>query len=134
MVQKTSSQKRSYDIDATKKVACLVWHPEDDDGEQGNLPDVRVPLRLKMGLLLDIAGDRTMDNQVMLDLLDAVIPETHRATLRLMDVNDFQDMFTTWQTEYNTLTGGSLGESAPSAGSSSSTAEPSSTTSEPVSV
>lgn len=128
MVSKTSKQGRTYDIDGRS----LIWHPEDDDGEQGNLPDVRVPLRLKMGLVLKFA-DRDMDNKVMAEMVRAIIPGDG-AVVDEMDVNDFQDMFTTWQSEYNSLTGGSLGESSPSPASSQSIAEPSSTTSEPVSV
>lgn len=128
MVSKVSKQGRAYDIDGRS----LVWHPEDDDGAQGNLPDVRVPLRIKMGLVLKFA-DRDMDNSVMAEMVRAIVPNQAEA-IDEMDVNDFQDMFTTWQAEYNSLTGGSLGESSGSDESPSPTAAPSSSTSEPVSV
>lgn len=129
MVSKTSKQGRPYDIDGR----VLIWHPEDDEGAQGTMPDIRLPLRIKMGLVLKFADDE-MNNKVMADMVRAIIPQAAHADLDEMDVNDFQDMFTTWQSEYNTLTGGSLGESSPSAGSSTPTAQPSSTTSEPASV
>lgn len=109
MPEKTSKQGRKYDIDGRK----VVWHPEDDEGEQGNLPDVRLPLRIKMGLVLD-AGEQEMDNAGMVRMLELLIPN-QMDTLREMDVNDFQDMFITWQDEYNSLTGASMGESSASA-------------------
>lgn len=109
MPEKTSKQGRKYDIDGRK----ILWHPEDDDGVTGNLPDVRVPLRVKLGLILDV-GDVNMDAAGMVRMLNLIIPD-QMDTLREMDVNDFQDMFVTWQDEYNTLTGASLGESSASA-------------------
>ena len=129
MVAKTSKHGRSYDIDGRR----LIWHPEDDDGEQGNLPDVTIPLRLKMKTVLQFA-DRDMDSVTMSEMLKAILPESQKDTIGEMDVNDFQDMFVTWQNEYNTLTGGSLGESSVSPPSSETTEEPSSTTSGVVSV
>lgn len=108
MPEKTSKQGRKYDIDGRK----IIWHPEDDEGVSGNVPDVRIPLRLKLSLILDMAG-REMDNSVMAELLEHVIPD-QMEILREMDVNDFQDMFATWQDEYNTLTGASTGESSAS--------------------
>lgn len=106
MTTKTSSQGRQYEIDGRK----LIWHPEDDEGETGNVPDVRIPLRLKLGLILDLAG-KDLDNVVMAEMLERIIPD-QMELLQEMDVNDFQDMFGTWQNEYNTLTGASLGESS----------------------
>jgi hypothetical protein len=119
MPTKTTSDGRPYEIDGKR----LTWHPEDDDGQRGNLPDVVLPLRLKMGLVLDLA-EREMDNAVMYEMLTRLVPERFHDTMREMDVNDFQDMFTTWQSEYNTLSGASLGESGASASSSSSTEAP----------
>jgi len=127
MPEKTSENGRKYDIDGRS----LVWHPEDDEGVAGNLPDIRIPLRIKMKLVLAMS-DKTMDSAVMSEMLAAIIPNQTEATGE-MDVNDFQDMFVTWQTEYNTLTGASLGESEGSSKSSGSTVEQSSTTSVPVS-
>lgn len=106
MPEKTTKDGRKYRIDGK----AVFWPPEDEDGVQGNLPDIRIPLRLKMKTVLAVAG-RDLDNAVMNDLLAAIIPDQSEA-LGEMDVNDFQDMFTTWQNEYNTLTGASLGESS----------------------
>lgn len=108
MPEKTSKQGREYDIDGRK----VLWHPEDDEGESGNLPDIRLPLRLKLGLVLDLAG-KDLDNETMALMLERLIPDQMDA-LREMDVNDFQDMFVTWQEEYNTITGASTGESSAS--------------------
>lgn len=47
----------------------------------------------------------------MFAMLEAVIPN-QSATLDQMDVNDFTEMFTTWNNEYTALTGASLGESS----------------------
>ncbi|MBA3782397.1 MAG: hypothetical protein H0X12_11175 [Nocardioides sp.] len=127
MVSKTSEHGRPYDIDGR----VLIWHPEDDEGARGNVPDVRIPLRIKMKLVLSM-GEKEIDNTVMAEMVRAIVPN-QGDVINEMDVNDFQDMFTTWQSEYNTLTGGSLGESLPQPGSLQSTVEPSSTTSAPVS-
>lgn len=129
MVDKTSKQGRTYSIDGRR----IIWHPEDDDGAQGNLPDVVIPLRLKMRIVLQFADKDSMDNVTMSEMLRAILPAAHQSTIEDMDVNDFQDMFVTWQDEYNSLTGGSLGESSPSVASSPSTEQPSSSTSEVVS-
>lgn len=128
MVDKNSKQGRKYAIDGRK----LIWHPEDDDGVQGNMPDVTIPLRIKMRTVLALA-DRDLDNGGMADMLRAILPESQHDLIDDMDVNDFQDMFVTWQEEYSSLTGGSLGESSPSAASLESIAQPSSSTSEVVS-
>lgn len=105
MVTKTSTQGRQYDLDGRR----FTWHPEQFDGE-ATLPDISIPLRIKMGMILDLAG-REMDNAVIAEMFERIIP-TQMDVVREMDVNDCQDMFTTWQTEYNSLTGASLGESS----------------------
>lgn len=124
MVDKTSKQGRTYSIDGRR----LVWHPEDDDGLQGTMPDVTIPLRIKMSTVLALS-DVELDTVGMRRMLEAIVPASQFGFIDDMDVNDFQDMFATWQDEYNSLTGGSLGESSPSAGSLPSTGAPSSTTS-----
>lgn len=124
MVDKTSKQGRTYSIDGRR----VVWHPEDDDGEQGTMPDVTIPLRIKMKTVIALANQE-LDTLGMSKMLAAILPESQMPMIEDMDVNDFQDMFVTWQDEYNSLTGGSLGESSPSVASSPSTEEPSSTTS-----
>lgn len=127
MVSKISSDGRPYEI--TGK--WFVWHPEDDEGDRGNLPDVRIPLRLKLKTILAMSGQE-LDTESMTEILTAIAPGQMEA-MEEMDVNDFQDMFSTWQTEYNSVSGGSLGESSASPASSLSTVAPSSTTSAPVS-
>lgn len=109
MATKTTPHGRDYEIDGRR----LTWHPEDDDGVQGNVADVTIPLRIKLGLILDLAEEDNLSNTAMAQMLERIIPN-HMETLREMDVNDFQDMFLTWQREYNSLTGASLGESSAS--------------------
>ena len=108
MPTKKTPHGREYEINGKR----FVWHPLDDDDEPGNLPDVTIPLRIKLGIIYAMAG-RSLDATGMADILDALIPD-QRDALREMDLNDFQEMFTTWQAEYNQLSGASLGESAPS--------------------
>lgn len=105
MPEKTTESGRKYEIDGR----TFMWHPEDDNGEVGNVPDVRIPLRLKLKVVRALGG-RDLDSEVMFELLNALIPN-QAEVLDEMDVNDFQEMFTTWQDEYNSLTGASLGES-----------------------
>lgn len=105
MAEKTSKQGRKYDIDGKH----FTWHPEDEDGAAGNVPDVSIPLRIKLKLVRKFA-EREMDNGVMFEMLEEIIPN-QADVLDEMDINDFQDMFSTWQTEYNSVTGASLGES-----------------------
>jgi hypothetical protein len=104
MVSKTSTQGRTYDIDGRR----FTWHPEPFEDE--TLPDIMIPLRIKMGMILDLGG-REIDNAVIAEMFERIIP-TQMDAVREMDVNDCQDMFTTWQTEYNNLTGAGLGESS----------------------
>lgn len=120
----TSDQGRVYDVDGR----YFIWHPEVWDGEPA-LPDVRIPLRMKLGRLLDIAEDgnirgRGNERAVILSIIPQVEP-----VLADMDVLDFQDMFQTWLSTYNQLSGASLGEASGSPASSKSTAGRPSTTS-----
>lgn len=108
-MDKTSKYGRPYQIENGRR---LVWRPEDDDGEQGEVT-VTIPLRLKLGVVLDVA-DLEQTAAGMATLLERVIPGQMDA-VRDMDVNDFQDMFGTWQAEYNALNGASLGEPSASA-------------------
>ncbi len=54
--------------------------------------------------------DTTLDADGMFSLLSRLIPDQADA-LQDMDLNDFQDMFAAWQSEYEALSGASLGES-----------------------
>jgi hypothetical protein len=106
MPTKTTPAGREYEIDGKR----LTWHPLDDDGETGTVPDVTIPLRLKLGVLRSMS-DRELDAAAMFSMLEAVIPN-QAETLDQMDVNDFTEMFTTWNNEYTALTGATLGESS----------------------
>ena len=129
MVSKVSSEGRPYDIDGR----AFIWHPEDDEGDQGTVEAVRIPLRIKLKTVLAVGAEGSYNNESMMALLMSVVGDKYGDVVGEMDVNDFQDMFVTWMSEYNTLTGGSLGESSASPKSSASTEAPSSTTSEPAS-
>lgn len=105
MPTKTTNAGRQYRIDGRR----FVWTPEvlaDEDP----LPDISIPLRIKLGVVRDLAG-RDLDAAAMFDVLGRLIPG-QAAVLDDMDLNDFQDMFSTWQAEYEALSGASLGESS----------------------
>lgn len=80
----------------------LEWTTEDGD-------TVTLPMRIKLKVIRQMAG-RDLDAAAMFDMLETLVPD-QGAVLDEMDVNDFQAMFTTWQTEYNALTGATPGES-----------------------
>lgn len=107
MPTKTTDRGRDYEIDGKR----LTWHPLDDDDQTGTIPDVTIPLRLKLGVVLDVGEHRDLDVSTMKDMLELLIP-SQMDTLREMDVNDFEAMFSTWQKEYTALSGASLGESS----------------------
>ena len=106
MPAKKTETGKPYRVDGKK----FYWSPLDEDDQRGNLADVMIPLRIKLALLLDMQDEGVeMDAAGMAKMLKSLIPN-QEAALREMDINDFQEMFTAWQTEYNTLTGSSLGE------------------------
>lgn len=105
MPEKSTTDGRTYRIDGK----TFTWFPEGDDGSPAGT-EVHIPLRIKMRLLRSMAG-RTLDNEVMFEMLEALIPD-QADVLDEMDVNDFQVMFKTWQAEYNGVSGASLGESS----------------------
>jgi hypothetical protein len=86
----------------------FVWHPLDDDDERGNLADVRIPMRVKLKTIRTLA-DRELDASSMFEILERLIPD-QADNLDEMDLNDFQEMFSAWQEEYQKLSGASLGE------------------------
>lgn len=105
MPKKKTDAGREYQVDGRR----FTWHPLDDDDQTGTLEDVTIPLRLKVKLIYAMA-DQDMNNiATMRDLLEAIIPNQSEA-LGEMDLLDFQEMFNTWQMEYNALSGASLGE------------------------
>lgn len=105
MPTKTTKAGREYEVDGKK----FVWHPLDDNDETGNLPDVVIPLRIKLGIIRAMADRNIDDLGAMFDLIGKVAPNQDDVVDE-MDVNDFQEMFETWQDEYQALTGASLGE------------------------
>jgi hypothetical protein len=106
MPTKTTPAGREYDVDGKR----FTWHPLDDDDQPGTLPDVVLPLRIKLGVLRSLSG-RDLDADGMFAMLEALAPD-QSDTLDEMDVADFQAMFSTWQAEYQALSGAALGESS----------------------
>ena len=105
MPKKKSASGRDYKIDGKR----LTWTPTpDEDGDP--LPDVVLPLRLKWKLVRSLVG-REQDVTVAVEFVSAVAP-TQAEVLDEMDINDIMEMFTTWQAEYHSLQGASLGESS----------------------
>lgn len=114
---------RQYRIDGR----TFTWTPETLAGEDP-LPDIAIPLRIKLGVIRDLAG-QDLDANAMFTVLGRLIPG-QTDTLDEMDLNDFQAMFSAWQVEYEALSGASLGESSGSSARSPSIEGPSSTTGE----
>jgi hypothetical protein len=79
----------------------FTWTTEDGD-------TVEIPLRIKLKVIRDLA-DRDMDAAAMFAILERVVPD-QTDTLDEMDLNDFSAMFSTWQDEYQKLSGATLGE------------------------
>lgn len=69
---------------------------------------IDIPLRLKLGVIRKLSG-RELDAEVMFEIIDTIAPGQEQV-LDDQDVNDFTAMFTTWQKEYNALTGATPGE------------------------
>ena len=106
MPTKTTDAGREYEVDGKK----FIWHPLDDNDEAGNMADVVMPLRFKLGIVRQMA-ERDLNNvTVMFDIIEAVAPGQAEVLDEMDLVTDFQPMFETWQTEYEALSGASLGE------------------------
>jgi len=95
----------------------MIWHPDQFDDEPP-IPEIRLPLRIKLKRLLEL-GETIGSNDQMRQLIAIVAPKQIESVDE-MDINDFQSMFLTWQAEYNNVTGASLGESSASSASSGS--------------
>ena len=108
----TTDRGHEYRIDGKH----LIWVAEPwDDDDSENI--VKLPLRIRLGKLLAIGeDDLTSDNKKMMSLIEAIAPG-QEDNVRLLDVNEFQDLFRTWLTTYNSLNGVSLGEAEPLPGS-----------------
>jgi hypothetical protein len=107
MPTKKTEAGREYQVTDKK----FIWSPEDDAGEVGNLPQVEIPLRIKLKVIRALADRDLDDAAAMFDLLEAIVPG-QADVLDEMDMNDFVDMFGTWQNEYTALNGASLPESS----------------------
>ena len=94
--KKTAADKR-YSIDGK----TFTWTTEDGEA-------VEIPMRIKLKVIRSLAG-RDLDAEAMFLILEQIIPG-QAETLDEMDLNDFQDMFSTWQDEYQKLSGATLGE------------------------
>lgn len=105
MPTKESKTGRKYEVTGKK----FNWFPLDDDDNPKADPVV-IPLRLKLGTVLKVGADKEMTARTMKKMLESLIPGQSEA-LDDMDLNDFQEMFTTWQSEYELLSGATLGES-----------------------
>lgn len=95
--KKTKADKR-YQIDGK----TFTWTTDEGD-------EVKIPLRLKLKVVRALAGDDLDNVDTMFKILDQIAPG-QADVLDEQDVNDFTLMFTTWQTEYNALTGATPGE------------------------
>ena len=104
MPSKTTKADQPYSIDGK----MFTWQPLDENDERGNLPPVNIPMRVKLKIIRTLAGHE-LDADGMFDIFERLIPDQAEA-LDEMDLNDFQDMFSAWQTEYKALSGASLGE------------------------
>jgi hypothetical protein len=106
MPTKTTKTGREYEVTGKK----FHWFPLDDDDKPAEKPII-IPMRLKLGTVLEIGADQELTARTMRDMLESLIPG-QMELLNEMDLNDFQAMFTTWQFEYELLSGATLGESA----------------------
>lgn len=103
MPSKKAKTGQQYAIDGK----TFVWTSPEADVE------IRIPMRLKLKTIRAMSGRNLDDLETMFDLLDAVAPGQGEA-LDELDVNEFQAMFDAWQTEYNALSGATLGEASSS--------------------
>lgn len=87
-----------YDINGR----TFTWTTEDGT-------KVEIPMRVKLKILRGLSG-RPLDAEAMFDMLEKIIPDQAEVLDEMDIVTDFQPMFTTWQAEYNALTGATPGE------------------------
>lgn len=107
MPEKTSKSGVPYMIDGRRLTWTANYVDPDDDFPRF---EVTLPLRMKVGTVIDAGAAIDMNAEAMMSFIEKLIPG-QAEKVREMDLNDFQDMFETWQLEYSTLTGASLGES-----------------------
>lgn len=105
MPTKQTKSGREYEIDGKR----LTWHAQ-VDLEEGEEPfDISIPLRLKLKALRPFAESNLNDVTAMFGMLSGIIPG-QAEKLDEMDLNDFEEMFSTWHEEYSSLNGAGLGE------------------------
>lgn len=102
MPEKTAANGSTYTVDGKQ----FVWTT--DEGAE-----VRIPLRIKLKVIRSMRGRDLNDLDTMFDILEAIVPD-QADTLDEQDVLDFQAMFSTWNAEYKTMSGATLGESSSS--------------------
>lgn len=109
-MQKFTKSGRAYAVEGKH----LVWTPEVWPGEPA-LPDVRIPLRMKLGLASTLAkAEASGDIDTLSDIIGRLAPGATKDVLDEMDVADFGAMFETWGHEFALLQGVTLGEASAS--------------------
>lgn len=104
MPEKKTDTGRTYSVDGKR----FTWHPNpDDDGTA--LPDVVIPMRIKLKVIREL-GAGEVDAVGMFRMFEAIAPGQVETMDEMDIISDFQPMFETWQSEYNALSGASLGE------------------------
>lgn len=97
MPEKKTKADERYRIDGK----TFTWTTDEGD-------EVAIPLRIKLKTIRQMAGQE-MDAAVMFEIIDKIAPG-QADVLDEMDVNDFTTCFSTWQEEYNKLSGATPGE------------------------
>lgn len=98
MPTKKTATGREYKVDGK----TFTWTTDEGD-------TITVPMRIKLKVIRSMA-DRDMDAGAMFDILEKIVPD-QAEVLDEQDVNDFMQMFRTWQSEYTALSGATPGES-----------------------
>lgn len=104
MPTKKSETGKQYRIDGKK----FIWTVDVDEDQDP--VEITIPLRIKLGVIRSVGADADMSASTMFLMLEKMAPG-QGDKLDEMDLNDFQDMFTTWQDEYEKMSGATLGES-----------------------
>lgn len=98
MPTKKTAAGREYQVDGRE----FIWTSEDG-------AELRLPLRLKLKTIRALSG-RDLDVDAMFAILEHVVPGQADALDEMDLLFDFQPMFLTWKSEYELLSGASLGE------------------------
>lgn len=98
MPEKKTKADKPYRIDGK----TFTWTTDEGD-------TIEIPMRIKLKVIRTLADRDVDDVATMFAILEQVIPD-QAEVLDEQDINDFTQMFQTWQTEYTKLSGASLGE------------------------